>query len=206
LYRFKINVEKSPFAVASDIQKAIGKKNAIADVFKECYDNPYKFIKRELEQEIPENLLYKTLVKIDMNIKNDNNEEISGGERAEFILLKELEEAHNYDILLIDEPEPSFDNVFLRENVIDKLREISNKTTTFITTHNNSLGITIRPDKIIYTRKNEEGHDVFTTTLTSNLTSKSGEKLAKKSTILDVMEAGSQTYDERSKIYEGFED
>lgn len=36
---------------------------------------------------------------------------ISGGESAEFNLLQTIEDARNYDMLLIDEPESSFDNI-----------------------------------------------------------------------------------------------
>ena len=45
---------------------------------------------------------------------NDNidefDAEISGGERSEFNLLEKIQNAHHYDLLLVDEPESSFDN------------------------------------------------------------------------------------------------
>ena len=47
---------------------------------------------------------------IKYKVINQKGTEISGGEKAEFNLLKELDDAKNYDILLLDEPESSFDN------------------------------------------------------------------------------------------------
>jgi ABC-type phosphate transport system ATPase subunit len=43
---------------------------------------------------------------------NRDGFEVSGGERSEFRLLQEIMVAQNYDVLLIDEPESSFDNFF----------------------------------------------------------------------------------------------
>jgi hypothetical protein len=206
IFRFKIKVDKSSFKTATEIQTCIGKKQPLAEIFKAYYEtNPYAFLKKAIEQEVPENLLYKTLIKIDISIKNETMADISGGERAEFILSKELEDANKYDMIFIDEPEPSFDNLFLKENIIGKISEISKKTTTFISTHNNSVGISIKPDKIIYTRVKDGDYDVFTGTLTSgNLKSVKGEELSNFSAILDVMEAGPDAYKERGEIYENF--
>jgi len=49
---------------------------------------------------------------------------VSGGERSEFRLLQEIKDAQNYDFLLIDEPESSFDNMFLKSDVNQIIREI----------------------------------------------------------------------------------
>ncbi len=50
-------------------------------------------------------------------MKNKYGFNVSGGERAEFNLLTEIQDALKYDLLLIDEPESSFDNLFLKHDV-----------------------------------------------------------------------------------------
>ncbi|TOA26957.1 hypothetical protein, partial [Vibrio parahaemolyticus] len=61
--------------------------------------------------------LYKLFTKVSYRILNKYGTTVSGGERSEYRLLKSLHDAKDYDILLIDEPESSFDNVFLFESV-----------------------------------------------------------------------------------------
>ena len=65
---------------------------------------------------------------------------ISGGESAEFNLLQTIEDARNYDTLLIDEPESSFDNIFLKEDVNSLLKEFSQEMPIVIVTHNSTIG------------------------------------------------------------------
>lgn len=65
---------------------------------------------------------------------------ISGGESAEFNLLQTIEDARNYDMLLIDEPESSFDNIFLKEDVNSLLKEFSQEMPIVIVTHNSTIG------------------------------------------------------------------
>jgi len=68
--------------------------------------------------------LYKLFAKISYRILNRDGFEVSGGERSEFRLLQEIKDAQNYDFLLIDEPESSFDNMFLKSDVNQIIREI----------------------------------------------------------------------------------
>lgn len=208
-YGFEINVEKEGYSSATDIKKSSKLSNdySIREEYDILYDkDPYKFIKELNDKLIPENMLHKLLIKVKTNVTDENGNKVSGGQKAEFILLKQLADASNYDILLIDEPESSFDNLFIKERIIKRLKDISLKTTTFVTTHNNTLGITIKPNKIIYTRNNgDDTYDIFTGTLTStNLKSMTGEEIPNYNTILDVMEAGEEAYNERKNVYENF--
>ena len=157
------------------------------------------------KSEIPKSNLYKALLNFEIKVLNDKGNELSGGERAEYNLLREIKGAEQYDILLLDEPEASFDNPFIKDYIIDIIKNISQKTTVFITTHNNSLGILIRPNKLIYTSNDEDGFKVYTGEFGSkNLTTVNGDSIISYQTILNVMEAGEQAYKERSQIYESF--
>jgi len=51
---------------------------------------------------------------VDYKILNEYGLEVSGGQQAEYNLLSSIQNARNFDILLIDEPESLFDNIFLK--------------------------------------------------------------------------------------------
>ncbi len=207
--RFSIDVSRRPFNKVNEIKSVIKLKDALSEVFGAYYDNnPYLFIRRAKSAGVPENSLYKMIVKIDLETKNDKGELVSGGERAEFLLLKELEEANTADMLLFDEPEPSFDNTFIKDKIITTLKSISTRIPVIVATHNNSIGASMSPDRIIYAMSEDgNGHRLFSGTLTSDaLTAVDGESLSIRSTILDALEAGNELYDKRRTIYENLKD
>lgn len=61
--------------------------------------------------------IYKFFITVDYRILNEYGLEVSGGEQSEYNLLNSIQDARNYDMLLIDEPESSFDNIFLKDDV-----------------------------------------------------------------------------------------
>lgn len=208
--RFSIDVSKKPFNKVSEIKSVIKLKDALNEVFSNYYDNnPYLFVKKAKSAGVSENLLYKIIVKINLETKNEKGETVSGGERAEFLLLKELEDANAADMLLFDEPEPSFDNTFIKDRIITTLKNISTRIPVIVATHNNSIGASMNPDRLIYAMSEDGGshHKLFSGTLTSDaLTATDGESLPIKTTILDALEAGSELYDKRRTIYENLKD
>lgn len=206
-YGFKIEASKKSYSSPTEVKgrNNINKQIAISEEYEKLYDvNPLEFIRGIKDKGIPLSSLHRLLINVEVKAKGELGNNVSGGQKAEFVLLKQLANATDYDILLIDEPESSFDNLFIKEKIIRRLQDISLKTTTFLTTHNNSLGISIFPKKIIYTRNNnDDTYDIFTGSLTSKkLKSKTGAEIPNYSTILDVMEAGETTYIERNDIYE----
>lgn len=80
----------------------------------ENYNNPYKFLISLQNVGIEEAEFYKYFVDIEYQTLNKHGFKVSGGERSEFNLLHEINDALKYDLLLIDEPESSFDNIFLK--------------------------------------------------------------------------------------------
>lgn len=204
--RFKIIATKAPYKKVSEMKEGAN----VTGSFKETFDNYYlkdtfKYIKQLKEDGVTIDKLCKTIIDVKYKVINQNGSEISGGEKAEFNLLKELEDAKNYDILLLDEPESSFYNPYIKENINTLIKDISNKTTVFVVTHNNTLGVSNKADKLIYTMYNEkeQKYEVYVGNFTDTmLVNKDGKSIKTYEAIVSCMEAGVKTYEERSKIYE----
>ncbi len=151
------------------------------------------------------NQICRSLFNISYDIKNAIGEAPSGGEKAEFNLLKEIDNANKYDILLIDEPEASFDNPFISHNIVDLIKNISKKTTVCISTHNSTLAMMLNPDKIIFTENNSGVHKVYYGRMGDKIfKSINGEEIISYDKILEVLEAGKEVYEEKGKKYESF--
>ena len=119
--------------------------------------------------------------------------------------MKEIDNANKYDILLIDEPEASFDNPFISHNIVDLIKNISKKTTVCISTHNSTLAMMLNPDKIIFTENNSGVHKVYYGRMGDKIfKSTNGEEIISYDKILEVLEAGKEVYEEKGKKYESF--
>ena len=200
--KFKIQTFKGKMKNATDVKNRIHFNGSLVEAFTN-YMNPYNYLKSLEESGVNSDVLYRAFCAIDFEVKNDKNNNISGGEKAEYNLLEELRDTYKYDLLLIDEPESSFDNIFLKENIITCIKDLSLKTTIFLVTHNNTLGMLMNPDCIIYTENNNNVFKVYTGKLTSEqLTSADGNKISSFDILMDTMEAGEDAYRERREIYE----
>lgn len=205
IHRFKLAITKEMYPSVKYIKNALKTSIGLGDAFNGYYNNPYEYIHKLSEAGITKSDIYKSIISFVVKVYNESGFELSGGERAEYNLLKELNGAEEYDILLLDEPEASFDNPFIKDYIIDIIRDISQKTTVFITTHNNSLGVLLKPNKLIYTSKENDEFKVYTAEFGSKLlTTVDGDSIISYDTIMEVMEAGKEAYEERKQIYESF--
>ena len=155
--------------------------------------------------------LYRLFAKIEYKILNRDGFEVSGGERSEFRLLQEIKDAQNYDVLLIDEPESSFDNMFLKSDVNQIIREISESMPVVVVTHNNTVGASIGADYLLYTSKEVENGKVTYTIYSGHPTDKTlksidGRSIKSHEIMLNSLEAGRKTYESRRRGYEAIED
>lgn len=108
---------------------------------------------------------------------------------------------------MIDEPESSFDNIFLKNEVNELLKEISTQIPVVIVTHNNTIGASIKPNHLVYTKKEIENgkaiYKVFFGSPTSKkLKTAEGEEIENFENfeiMLSCLEAGEKTYYERQK-------
>lgn len=203
VYRFKVKLCRTKYANSTEVKKVLNTQKSLKEVFK-LYNEPYKYIKELEKKQIEKDAIYKSLINFKISVLNERNVQLSGGERAEYNLLRELKEADNFDILLLDEPEASFDNPFIKDYIIDIIKRVSNKTTVFLSTHNNTLGILLKPNKVIYTEACEDGsYKVYTGDFGEKyLKTKDGEMKDSYDYIMNVMEAGEDAYEERKNVYE----
>lgn len=204
---FRVVATKRPFGGAGEIKKVSRSQIGFSDVFSE-YNDPYEYLRllKENEQLTPSEF-YKYFVKIDYEILNKDGYTVSGGERSEFRLLQEIKDAQNYDILLIDEPESSFDNIFLKGKVNQIIKEISEMMPVVVVTHNSTVGASIKSDYIVYASKDIEdgqlkyrlycGHPADIDLISIDGTSKKNFDVT-----INSLEAGSAAYNERSEGYE----
>ena len=146
-------------------------------------------------------LLFNIKSRIVLN--DGSNAALSGEQRAEYLLLHRIAGATGKDVVLIDEPESSFDNPFLNHDVITLLNDVAEHATVFLVTHNNTLGVSLLPDCIIYTEKTDSGeYRVYSGELSAtNLTDAYGNDCDRKKVLLDTMEAGRDAYLERRTHY-----
>ena len=205
---FVVVAEVGPFGGAGEIKSTIKRQAAFSQAFA-VYNDPYKFLQelKSIGDSLAPANFSKCFVKITYRILNKDGFDASGGERSEFFLLDEIEGANQHDMLLIDEPESSFDNKFLKEDVNAIIKEISSKMPVVLVTHNNTVGASIKPDYLLCTRKELEDGKVKWRIYSGYPTSKDlispdGKALSTWDVMMGSLEAGSVAYEERRQSYE----
>lgn len=203
LGKFSIITFTKPIENATDLNKIGIKKRLYSNAFK-LYNNPYNYLQALREIGIEDSELYKFYVKIESKTLNNDGFEVSGGERSEFNLIHEIKDATTYDMLLIDEPESSFDNVFLKQEINTLIKDMSQLMPVVVVTHNSTVGASIKPNYIAITQKSiEDGkfiYRVFTGYPSDKeLISSDGIRIKNYDAILNCLEAGEEAYTERKK-------
>jgi hypothetical protein len=204
---FKIVAKTKSYTGASQLKNKSKRKLSFMDAFGE-YGNSYAFLQCLKGMELEETEFYKYFIDIEYKTLNKYDFPVSGGERSEFNLLHEISDALKHDLLLLDEPESSFDNIFLRNEVNELIKDIAKEIPVIVVTHNSTVGASIKPDYILYTEKQISGTSVIYKVYTGYPSSKelkcsSGEVLSNFDAMLNCLEAGSEAYNERrNKNYE----
>ena len=207
LYSYRVVAQSSPFSGALAMQKVSRSKTVFSDAFKE-YNDPYKFLQVLKGKDIPASEYYKYFVNITYEVFNQYGSPASGGERSEYNLLQELSDGVKNSILILDEPESSFDNIFLRDGVDSLLKDISKTIPVIIATHNNTIGVSVHPDYIVYACKEVlsdgklEYHLYSGYPSSEDLVDLKGNHISRKSVLLDCLEAGEAAYMDRRNSYE----
>lgn len=208
---FRVLATKGSFEGAGELRSVSGIKTVFRDAF-EQYESPYAYLQMLLAKEdLSRSELYMLFTKITYRILNADGFEVSGGERSEFRLLQEIKDAQNYDILLLDEPESSFDNMFLRSDVNRIIKEVSETMPVVVVTHNSTVGASVGADYLLYASKEMEGKAVvyrvyagYPTDL--SLHSLDGKTINNYLITLNTLEAGQDAYDKRRRRYEALKD
>jgi ABC-type phosphate transport system ATPase subunit len=204
---FKVVCKQRAFRGAGEILRVSGQKVGFSDAFKE-YSSPYKYLiaLKDNGAWTPSEF-YKYFACIEYEILNRDGFNVSGGERSEFRLLQEINDAQNFDYLLIDEPESSFDNIFLKSEANQMLKEISKTMPVVVVTHNSTVGASINGDFIIYTSKEIEDDQIVYRRYSGHpsdklLCSVDGRSINNFKVTMDALEAGVVAYDGRRGGYE----
>lgn len=205
---FSVLTTTRPYRNATDLEPH--KKVSLTDAFSK-YDKPFEYLQKLKDTDLSSTTYHLFFSKIEYKILNSYGHPVSGGERTEFNFLQRVKDAMTYDILIIDEPESSFDNVFLKNQVNTLIKEMAQLMPVVVSTHNNTIGSSIKPDFILYTEKTvENGEPVFRLYSghpgDKELTTIDGHKVKNYTITLDSLEAGEDAYKERRHTYEILED
>lgn len=205
---FEVVAQVGKFSGAGELKAVSRSPRSFSAAFS-VYDQPYKFIQelRNIGDPVVASEFSRYLVKVDYKILNRDGLQASGGERSEFFLLDKIEGASSAEVLLIDEPESSFDNHFLKAEVNEMIKEMAAHMPVVVVTHNNTVGVSIRPDFLLYTKKDVEMGEIKWRIYSGRPSSKTlvstdGLSLNTRDVLLGNLEAGADTYDERSATYE----
>lgn len=204
--QFIITVSARPFNNATDLKSVMLRQISLANAF-EKYNNPVQYLDALKTAGVESDRIYKLFAAIDYKILNSSGLPVSGGEKSEFNFLQKIKDAILSDILLIDEPESSFDNIFLKNEVNKFIKEMAETMPVIISTHNNTIGGSIKPDYILYTEKKIiSGKAQFFMYSgfpgSKELKDVNGNSIENYEITLDSLEAGEQAYTERRNIYE----
>ena len=205
MHRFRIILRTRVFDNASDVKAGQGIGQSLVDAYSN-YNNPLSYLKKLIDLGIDTSKLHRLFVGVQYNILNENGYKVSGGEQSEFTFLQKIKDARTKDILLIDEPESSFDNMFLKKDINNFLKGISEEMPVVISTHNNTIGGSISPDYILYTEKViEEGEAKYKRysgyATDTSLKTVDGEEIENYQITIDSLEAGEEAYQERNTLY-----
>lgn len=210
LFSFRVIAKASPYSGAQALQRRSRSKQMFSDIYGN-YDRPYQYLQGlKNKAELSPTEYYKYFVNISYEVLNQFGTAASGGERSEYNLLQELTDAARSQILILDEPESSFDNMFLKDGVNTILKELSKQIPVVIATHNNTIGASVHPDYLIYTNKRalEDGtvkYELFFGYPSSTeLIDVDGNAISRRDSVLDCLEAGEPAYIDRRNSYEIF--
>ena len=203
---FTISVSSRPFVNASDLKTVGLRQISLVNAFAK-YENPVQYLNELKATGVDSDRIYKLFAAIDYKILNSSGLPVSGGERSEFNFLQKIKDAILCDILIIDEPESSFDNLFLKNEVNKFIKDMAENMPVIISTHNNTIGGSIKPDYILYTEKrieaNEPHFNIYSGYPTAQfLKDVKGNTIENYQITMNSLEAGEQAYSERKDIYE----
>ena len=204
LGKFSIVTSTKQIEGAADLQKIGRDKKTYSTAFRSYNTLPYDYLLRLKQLGVEDGNLYKFFIKIESITLNQDGFTVSGGERSEFNLIHEIQDATKYDLLLIDEPESSFDNNFLNKEINSIIKHISTLMPVVVVTHNSTVGASIKPNFLAITQKSIENKEFVYRIYTGypsdkELTSEDGQKIENYETLLSCLEAGLEAYNDRKE-------
>jgi hypothetical protein len=202
--KYSVVAERKRFTSATEVKKAMGLPPAVS------LDGITKKLPREYVNMLldltPTPLITNGLFDLQISVRDKRGSIPSGGQRTECVFLGKLSEAGGKRVVLIDEPESSFDNPFLDEDIATKIRQLGKSSTVFVTTHNQVLGFGLKPNKVFLTSFNEETkkYEIHCGDMgDSELCCSESPNIPTIDSIINILEASRPSYEARHDYYEG---
>lgn len=184
---------KTNEAVNSDLMEAYKNKNYISFLNNLKRKNFYN------EANFAEYLVCK-----EVKLLDSDGIPASGGQAVGFALVLRLNEAKNKQVILIDEPESSLDNAYIRSELNSVLKELAINSMVVVITHNSTLGTLLNPDYLIITSKNDEGgYSIMSGEFSSTkvIDSKTYKEENSHDKFIEAMESGLVAFNKKGEIY-----
>lgn len=205
MLKYRIIVKTKLYRNATEVKSRQNISASLVEAYY-YYDDPITYLRKLLDAGIDSSKLYKLFVGIKYDILNENGFRVSGGEQSEFVFLQKIKDARTKDILLIDEPESSFDNMFLKNDINEFIMDIAKEMPVVVSTHNNTIGGSIKPNYILYTEKKIENGSAKFLLYSGKpgdnyLKTVDGDQTKNYQVTIESLEAGESAYTERRNMY-----
>ena len=199
---YSIKFNRCKFSKANDVKTALGADSSL-QLSGITNKGSQDYVDCLLS--LPDNLcLSSGLFDVQVRMEDDKGAALSGGQRTECVFVGKLKEAYGKSVILIDEPESSFDNPFLSKTIAGRIRELAKSSTVVVATHNQVLGFDLKPDKVFVARYDKDigkysilGGSPHDKMLTAD---EHSEPTAEA--MLEILEAGLPSYNNRREYYE----
>jgi len=207
LHGYQIQVNLVPYESASQFQKEIGTKEAVNNDLMEAYKNKdfITFLNNlKCKKFYNEANFAEYLVRKEVKLLDSDGVPASGGQAVGFALMLRLNEAKNKPIILIDEPESSLDNAYIKSELNSELKQLARNSMVVVITHNSTLGTLLEPDYLIVTSKDNNGnYSIMSGEFSSSKIKDSINGLEEKShdKFIEAMESGIDSYTKKGEIY-----
>ena len=208
LHGYQIQVNLVPYESASQFQKEIGTKEAVNNDLMEAYKNKdfITFLNNLKRKNFYNEANFaEYLVRKEVKLLDSDGVPASGGQAVGFALMLRLNEAKNKPIILIDEPESSLDNAYIKSELNTELKQLARNSMVVVITHNSTLGTLLEPDYLIITSKDNSGnYSIMSGEFSSSKIKDSINGIEEKShdKFIEAMESGIDSYAKKGEIYE----
>lgn len=208
IHGYQIIVKLTPFKNAEQFRRDFCLKEAVQDDLivpykKEDYINFLRNLRKKKFFKVSNLVDY--FLHLEVKLLDCDGTPASGGQAVGFSLMMRLEDAKTKSIVLIDEPEASLDNAYIREELIKALKVLAKNSMVFVVTHNSTLGTLLEPDYLIVTTKTDEKeYQILTGEFSSHVISNKNYQITENSheRFVEAMEAGIEAYNRKGEIYE----
>ena len=200
--KYSVHVMRCKYSSASSIKQKSGIQDNLGRL---ASAKPHEYFDKIIELGNSEQHP-AALFDLNVQVWDKKGTQLSGGQRTEFIFMDKLSDAESYPVILIDEPESSFDNIFLDEHIASKIKELALHATVFVSSHNQVLSFALSPDKVFYTDydSNTEEYLLYSAEpVETSMTNQSGENVPTRETVMRLLEASPESYERRKDYYEG---